>query len=226
MIKARNMRNVVKFCFLLSIMLTPLLTFADTEAMPRSYVSPSANNKFLFVMIASIEIQQDGLDYGDEGKKEAQRIRAKYPSSGMYLNDGSTNPLWTVDWYSNSVMVASDGNHIIRLGPWATSLSDEAFTIFEQNNVVRSYKIGELVATDLLLPHSVSHFEWEEAMSLNNYNHTLFVSTLSKERYIFDFFTGETISSEKPVRMWFAISGVTILFLIIFVLMKRKRLVR
>ncbi len=220
------MRNVVKFCFLLSVMLTPLLAFADTEAMQRSYISPSANNKFIFVMIASVDIESDGISYGDEGKKEAKRIRAKYPSSGMYLNDGSTNPLWTVDWYSNSVIVASDGNHIIRRGRWATTLSNEAFTIFKQNNVVRSYKIGDLVATELLLPHTAHNFEWEEAMSLNNYNHTLFVSTLSKERYIFDFFTGETISSEKPVRTWIILSGVIIMFVIILGLIKRKRLVK
>ena len=207
-------------------MLMPLPAFADTEAMRRSYVSPSANNKFLFVMIASIEIESDGISYGDEGKKEAQRIRAKYPSSGMYLNDGSTKPLWTVDWYAHSVLVASDGNHIIRRGGWATKLSDEAFTIFEQNKVIRSYQISDLVDTELLLPHTAHHFQWEEAIALDDYNHTLFVSTLSKERYVFDLLTGETISVEKPIRMWLMLSGVIIMFVIIFGLTKRKRLVK
>lgn len=220
------MGNAAKFCFLLLIMLMPLPAFADTEAMPRSYAAPSANNRFLFVMIAPIEIESDGIYEGDGNKKESQRVRAKYPSSGMYLNDGSTNPLWTVDWYAHSVLVASDGNHIIRRGRWATALTDEAFTIFKQNKVVRSYQIGDLVDTELLLPHTAHHFQWEEAMALDDYNHTLFVSTISKERYIFDLYTDKTISSEKPIRTWLMLSGVIIMFVIIFGLIKRKRLVK
>lgn len=207
-------------------MLMPLPTFADTEAMPRSYASPSGNNRFLFVMIAPIEIESDGMYEREENKKESQRVRAKYLSSGMYLNDGSTKPLWTVDWYAYSVLVASDGNHIIRRGPWATALADEAFTIFKQNKVIRSYQIGDLVDTELLLPHTAHHFRWEEAMALDDYNHTLFVSTLSKERYVFDLLTGETNSSEKPIRTWLILSGVIIMFVIIFGLIKRKRVVK
>jgi hypothetical protein len=30
----------------------------------------------------------------------------------LYRNDGSTTPLWTVDWYAHSVLLPSDGIHL------------------------------------------------------------------------------------------------------------------
>jgi hypothetical protein len=219
------MRIFVKSCFLLAILLTPSLAFADTVAPPRSYATPSPDNKFLFVMIASIEIELDGISYGEEGKLEAKRIRKTYPSSGMYLNNGSTKPLWTVDWHSNSVIVSTDGKHVVRRGPWASKMSDEAFTIFEQNKVVWSFKISELVASEYLLPHSVSHFMWEETMTLDVEKQALSVTTLSKERYVINYLNGEIIASERPTHAA-VIFGVIILLALGFVLIKQKRLVK
>src|SRR5207249_11580668 len=108
-------------------------------------------------------------------------------ASGMYRNDGSTRPRWTVDWYSYSVLVPSDGVHLIRCGPWASSTSDEAFTIFASGQLVKSYKVGDLVDTTAFLQHTVSHFFWEQEMRLDEARARLIVRTLGGESYVFDY---------------------------------------
>lgn len=148
-------------------------------------------------MIAPIEIERDGISYGDQGKKTAKKIRNKYPKSGLYLNDGSTEPLWTVDWYSQEVLVPADGVHLIRKGPWATNLSDEAFTIFANGEPISSYKISDLVSSTKNLPRSVSHFGWEKSMSIDDEKMTLSVTTLNNEQYFFDYLTGSLVSKKN-----------------------------
>ena len=183
------------FLFLLLIITTPLFAYGDKEAPPRSYAISSPNNKFIFVMIAPNAFELVSF-YSDETKQEAKRVREKYSKSGMYLNDGSTTPLWTVDWYSRSVLIASDGVHLIRRGPWALKSSNEAFTFFANGKAVRSYKIRDLVKSIKDLHHTVSHFSWEapDSMKLDEDKHTLSVSTLNNEHYIFDYRTGKRLS--------------------------------
>lgn len=173
-------------------------------------------------MIAPIEADRDGPYLRDEDKREPQRIRARYPASGMYLNDGSTTPLRTVDWYSSSVLVASDGIHLVRRGPWARSLSDEAFTFFANGKELRSYKIGDVVKTETSLPHTVSHFTWEEEMKLDEGKRTLTVAILSKEKYVFDYTTGEIISANRPIRA-IVVAGVAVSLFIALLIVKRRR---
>jgi hypothetical protein len=131
-----------------------------------------------------------------DGGEKAKRIRAKYSKSGMYLNDGSTTPLWTVDWYSDFVRIASDGIHLIRSGPWARKASDEAYTFFANGKKIRSYKIRNLVKSIKDLPHTASHFSWQarDSGKLDETKFTFSVSTLNNEHYVFDYRTGKRLS--------------------------------
>ncbi|HEV2800510.1 MAG TPA: hypothetical protein VGW12_08440 [Pyrinomonadaceae bacterium] len=218
------MRSIIKFCLLLVALFTPLLAYGDSVAPPRSYATPSSDGKFVFVMIAPTEAERDGIYLRDEDKRETQKVRAKYPASGMYLNDDSTTPLWTVDWYSYSVLVVSDGIHLVRRGPWASNLSDEALTFFANGKELRSHKVGDLVDTKMFLFQTVSHYMWEDSMNLDENRRTLSVATLSKERYVFDYTTGEIISASRPIRA-IVVAGVAILTFSALLIIKRRRMV-
>ncbi len=206
---------------ILVILIAPVLALADSELEPRSYSVASPNGKFLFVMIAPIEPQRDGLYWREQQKQELQRIRASYSISGMYPNDGSTNPMWTVNWYSYSVLVPNDGVHVVRLGPWARSISDEAFTFFENGKQIRTYRIADLVDTAIFLPHTVSHFEWAENINIDDESRKLTVATLSKERYAFDFTTGKLVSARRPLRAILVTAGVVFTLLAVWILAKK-----
>src|SRR5947209_3027184 len=212
----------LKLFLLSTFALFPLALAADSPAMPFSYMTPSADGKYVLVMIAPVPLHRDGSGEGQEGREKAQRIRNTYKVSGLYLNDGSTNALWTVDWYAYRVFVPSDGIHLVRGGPWARSGSDEAFTFFEYGRPVRDVKINEVVDTTVLLHHTVSHFFWAKEMKLDDSSKTFIVATLLGEKYVFDYRTGQTLPSFRPLRIIFAVTLLAAVATLI-VLRKVKR---
>lgn len=216
------MRDVFRTGLMAILLLVPVIAYGDTEAGPISYATASSNGKYLFVMLAPGEAQVGGLPLVDSDRRISKHLAAKYPVSGLYLNDGSTSPLWTVDWYAISVIVPPDGVHLIRRGPWAKRLSDEALTFLAGGRVLRSYRISDLVDTAAALPHSSSHFKWEESAKLVDERHTLELTTFSKERYTFDYTTGEVASSRRPLRALIVIVAAVAFFIVVLLIKRRK----
>ena len=180
--------------------LAPGFVYADSERGPSPYAQPTANGKYLFVMLVPGQSDSGDIPLWDPARGTVKDIPARFPASGLYLNDGSTAPLWTVDWYAPSVTVLSDGIHLIRRGPWAKRISEEALTLFANGKLLRSYNINDLVDTSIILPHTVSHFAWEDDRVLDESNHSLVLTTLSKETYKFDYTTGKLVTARRPLR--------------------------
>jgi len=219
-----NMKKAT-ICFLFLwfyLLFNALSTYADSVTPPFSYATQSEDGKYVFVMIAPVEINQDGIYGGNEIEQLAQSVRKKYTLSGLYQNDGSTKPLWTVGWYAYSVLISSDGIHLVRRGPWASSGDDEAVTFFANGIEIKSYKVNDLVDFIWLLPHTVSHFWWGESSKLDDHNKTLSITTLLKDKYVFDLTTGRIVSTWMPIRL--AISSGVFSFFLLILLIRRKRM--
>ena len=95
--------NKSTFTLLLSVLIVAVATpfsFADSPGRPSSYVKPSADGRYLFVMIAPFSPESEASYWGGERATKIRAIRKKYRASGLYRNDGSPEPLWTVDWYA------------------------------------------------------------------------------------------------------------------------------
>lgn len=99
--------------------------------------------------------------------------------SGMYHSDDLQHPLWTLEWGDapwqtlsgssmtprvagsyDSVFISNDGEHLARLSDpnW---LGDVAFTLYDRNRVVATFKIWDMATTPkgLIYPQSVPVFE-------------------------------------------------------------------
>ena len=101
-----------------------------------SYIERSTDGRFIFVMISPLSAEREAAYWGnEEWAAEIQPLRRKYTFSGLYRNNGSIEPLWTVDWYASSVIVASDGSHLIRLDG-VYDLPE--FTFFSEGRKIRS----------------------------------------------------------------------------------------
>ena len=83
---------------------SPLAAKADLETDVYPYTIKTSDGRYVFVMLAGSPANLDSRD-----------PLAKYPASGLYRNDGSYTPLWTVDW-SAYVILPSDGVHLVRKG--------------------------------------------------------------------------------------------------------------
>ena len=177
---------------------------ADTMGPARTYKEVVPGDKYVFVML-SPEMEMGTLT--DMWPVEARAIRAVYAKSGMYRNDGSAEPLWTVDWYNSSIVPTSDGVHVIRHGPnWAPdhreplgpALENEALSFFANGQLLRTYKVKELVTNPSTLPRSVSHFHWRAEGNLDDDRMEYALATQDGNKFVFDVRTG-AIKSESRV---------------------------
>jgi len=180
-----------------------------------SYTTPSPDNKYVFVMLGWKPDAPSDNQWRDERMEESRRLHAKFPSSGLYLNDGSTTPLWAVNGYSWEAFVPSDGAHLAMPAPWPHAPSDEALAFYERGKVLHRYRVNDLVDLTWYLPGGHQHFEWQKSINLDDQRHTLTVTTQHYDRYVFDLTTGEIVSSRRPSRVLLVGLALFLLYVII-----------
>jgi hypothetical protein len=173
-------------------MCLPGVAQADSEAPPRDYKLVTGNGNYVFVMLVPSRLIQSLTWLNRE-------LRNKYPSSGLYLNDGSNTPLWTVDWYAINTYISSDGKHLIRMGPWPVkgNYSEVALSFYENGEEIKNYEVKDLVATPETLPESTSHYGWLEESFFDDKVGRMYIKTVNQEKYVFDVTTGE-IPADRP----------------------------
>ena len=208
-----------------AVFITLLLgqAWADSPAVPTDYTKVTEDSRHVFVMLApSYFSRQDsplrqkygrsGL-YKNNGSTFVPSDLSPRPRTGLSKIGGSTTPLWTIDdWFAWSVIPVSDGQHLIRLGPWAESLQDEAVSFFKNGQLIKSYSIGDLVENDRILKRSVSHFFWKDRVEYIEETGTLTIITKDGREYTFSITTGEIIRrSGGDVPMWLIIVGIFVL---------------
>lgn len=193
-----------------------LLTLLPLNVIPqRSYTAETSDKKYIFVIRRT-----DGEDY---------LVGDKYKWSGMYANDGSSEPLWTVDWQQR-VYLPDDGKHVVRIGGWndySATYREESFAFFSDGKPLKAYRVNELITFPYLLPHSsagyginyapldpdlkhdgvvmkVDHgssgYPINSGANFDNEKRTMRIETYHGDRYLFDYTTGNIISAERPSR--------------------------
>jgi hypothetical protein len=172
------------------------LAAADSLAPARSYTRVTPDGRHVLVMLSSWPGDADG---STPEAREVRRIRRSYPRSGLYRNDGSATPLWTVDWWAQHVEPASDGVHMVRRSLAVSSAAAEAVAFFKGGKLLRSYRINELVDDPARLPRSVSHLHWLQESRLDDVGLQYFVTTVEGKRFVFDSRTGAIVREPRPV---------------------------
>jgi hypothetical protein len=206
---------ILGFGFGLLLLHSSINNYIADPAFFYSYAALSPDNKYLFVMLGPKPEEPSNSQWPDERMEESRRLHAKFPSSGLYLTDGSTTPLWVVDGYAWEVFVPSDGRHLVMPAPWPSTPSDEALTFYESGKVLRRYRVNDLVDFTWFLPGGHQHFEWQKSIALDDQRRTLVVTTQHYDRYVFDVTTGEIVSSRRPSRIVLAGLALCLLYVII-----------
>lgn len=178
------------------------------------YTAETADKKFIFVMV------KPNCEYcwGSD----------KYKQSGMYLNDGSIKPLWTVDWHGR-IFLPNDGHHVIRLGKldYTATYREEAFSFLYDGSELKTYRTKDLISFPYLLPHTYNRdygviysrldprlpndgvlmkidngegYPLNNGVEIDNENNTVLMESFHGDRYLFDLQTGNLISSNRPAR--------------------------
>ncbi len=223
----------------LVVLVWPPVVLGDSIAPPYSYTKPTPNGEYIFVMISPLSAERDAGSWIEDKAKEIQVIRSAYTESGLYRNDGSKNPLWTVGWYAYNVEPLSDGIHLVRPGPWASSPKTEAVAFFSGGILLKSYTVSDIVSRPQLMPHSVSHFTWSSSEQLLDEAKQYEIRTLHEEYYLFDVTTGDIVKeSRSPSTIvdsvnayraprWLILAGLAVLCLLagsLYIWTRRKRI--
>lgn len=182
---------------------------ADSLAPPWSYKQVAPGDQFVFVMIVPGPVEAEVVHWNEKTAAEVRAVRRRYTRTGMYRNDGSTDPLWVVDWYAYGVHLAPDGVHLIRPGPWASLRDDraapdldvEAVSFFADGRLLRTYRVGELVDAPGGFGRSVSHYQWQKEGRLVGEFEYL-ITTLDGNRFVFDVRTGDVVSASRMARVY------------------------
>jgi hypothetical protein len=199
------------FISLLTIifMLIPRAASADSEVAPHSYKELASNNKFVFVMI---------YPNSEEVKTEDGKI---YTKTGLYKNDNSIEPLWTIEGYSHKVYISSDGNYAAKLGPWPRltefnnrDLNQLVVTFYDRGKLTHEYYIKNLVVDASKLQKSVSHFEFSKELNFDDEQNILELETYDGSKYVFDMKTGEIASADREVNIFMTILYCVVLLAI------------
>lgn len=183
---------------------------ADSIAPPHSYTVVTSNGQYVFVMLAPVVPADDGALMRPDLAAAIRDIRRTYTMSGLYRNDGSTTPLWTVDWYAYHIEVASDGVHLLRHVSSATSPHDEAVAFFADGQLLQAYRVRDLMDVPWLLPPSVLFIHWtdDDLVQFDEAAQTHTIRTVHGERWVFDITTGTVIDAWHPVR-WLGAIGIS-----------------
>jgi hypothetical protein len=197
---------------------------SDSPAPEFDYIQEVGDGQFVFVMLS---IEDDPSAYGQGGAVQDQNIRQQYSQSGLYENDVSTTPLWTVDWYAFQVEISSDGKYLVRWGPWPfhEDYDELALAFYKDGVEIKRYTVNDLVADPKSLPRSVSHYFWVKETSFNPTTNVLHLETQNGEVYDFDVTTEEK-STESELLPSNIVRVVIIGILIFggtFLLLKRFR---
>lgn len=191
--KGQNSILLVLMVFLAGLLTSVGMAWADRARAPYDYVTEVGNGKYLFVMLAT---QSHGLDAGapdDVGVIETDSsLRKRYKESGMYL-PGRKAPLWTVSWYSFEVYPASDGDHLVRLGPWASSVDQLALAFYSKGSEIKRYLIRDLIRDPAKVHPTVSHFFWMESHHFDDAGQVFHLKTVEGKSYSFSITNGELL---------------------------------
>jgi hypothetical protein len=169
---------------------------AEKPAFPHSYSVTTKDDRFVFVMLVP-----PGME-SDEGAREIE-LRKKYGQSGLYRNDGSTVPLWTVRGYSRKAYPASDGVHLVCVSQFygGGSPAGQVVGFFAHGKPTGVYSADELTSAFILLPSSASGTIWLRDDDFDEANLKYSVSTYDGNSFTFDVRTGAVVSSRKPWRL-------------------------
>jgi hypothetical protein len=241
------------------LLLTPPAVLAKIYVPPPySYKVFSADRQFVFVMLANSPVETDAssadaearISHADTSADEVRALRGVYRKSGMYRNDGSEDPLWTVNWFAHphwtELFVASDGDHLVRMSLYAGEPDGEALAFFDKRKLIRSYQLKDFLGHPERLqegreeairsrnrPGSAKHVPpslWATDEVLRDGTRRFELTTTEDTVYSIDFTSGEVVGVQPPgpvrrvVRAWrLWAPTIAILGLVVLILAVARR---
>ncbi len=211
-------RQVVLAAFL-------LLVASVSPARASSWRQISDDGRFVLVMIYPAPLKQD-IEYCSPAEaEEVREIRDTYAKSGLYPNDGSTKPLWTVPyhWRGHDIHLSEDGKYLVVFIPyWQERFPEDALYFYTNGKLVRSYDeysgipFAKAKETAFMIFENLFFGDPEPldlSAKFDGAKHTFTITTAQYETITFDTTTGKIIHHWSPWMLYTGFPLVMIPFL-------------
>jgi hypothetical protein len=173
-------------------------------AHPASWKQVSDDGQYVLVMVSPLSVDQDAGHHLADGN-EIRQIRAKFSQSGLYQNDGSTTPIWTIEYFSrpHELHIAPDGEHlIVGADDWFVA----CFFAKGKKLAGYGYSVSDLVS--FIRVKSLVSFRYPSCVwsdfDANKLRYT--VRTNQGETFVFDVTTGGVVETHSPWLSYFLLS--------------------
>jgi hypothetical protein len=147
------MFKLISLIYLFAFCVGDLL--ADQPAEPTTWMMVSENQEYCFRMVP------EKYHFKDEKKVVDRKAFGIASEMGK---DGSLKDLWRVEgWYCFSGYLSNDGRYFVRMGPWASDQenhTDLAVAFYDRGELLKEYRVKDLIKDATTLDHSVSHYQW------------------------------------------------------------------
>ncbi|MEZ0371094.1 MAG: hypothetical protein ACAI44_18515 [Candidatus Sericytochromatia bacterium] len=157
---------------------------ACTTFPPMDYTEITRNQKFILVQFADA-IYFFGADF---------ELRRKYRYAGLYPNNGSSVPLWTINWYADgNVYPVSDGIHLVKVNYSPRPEEETAVSFYRRGKLLKSYKFLDLVneVSHLTSDSMCSRIDWIDKLEYREDKGFLYIKTKDGIQYRFSIYSGE-----------------------------------
>ena len=168
-------------------------SLCDSPVRPLPRVTVSNSGELYFAMIP-----KNGERNLDATKEKVEPFGIAYE----LLTDGKSKELWRVSgWYSHTVFLSNDGEHLVRLGtlPFGEGASDNdlAVAFYKNGSIIKSYSTNDLVKDKSKIEKTSGRYIWfriDEIYARLEYTNNFHLKTIDGVEYIFDLSTGDTIN--------------------------------
>lgn len=180
--------KLISLTALLTILLPllPLLGLSHVPTPPRAHAVTSPNGRFIFVIEPGKALSFPHLAYGRCLEVE---------------DDGTFQENWTtIGWFSSRILLASNGNHLVRIHDEAEKPEDLGLTFYDRNEVIVQHQISNLTqpADREVSDSGLSWIDWNHPPTIKE--GTLHLRTRSGTALHFQLSTGERRPNQQPSR--------------------------
>ena len=217
-------RTIPAFIVSAALGVAPAVAMAGL-AHPASWKQVSEDDQYVLVMVSPLPLDEDA---GHEAfdAREIRNIRETYSQSGLFPNDGTTTPLWTLPYHNwtHEVFIGPDGQHlIIADDDWFQS-HGHVVTFYSNGNELASYSITDLLSSTYLRMPILRRIDGG-AMTFDTDALTFTSRTNQGGAFVFDVTSGKIVRRSSPIPKFIgiAIAGIAMAVVFLLLLMRRER---
>jgi hypothetical protein len=227
------------YCSLGAVGALALLAGLADAHLPRPLTRAveSANGKFVLVVLTPLrdrntrrevsdydpqldgELTSEDLRTWGEDVAREKAIEAKYSQSGLYRNDGSTQPLWLIPYLSacRDIFVSNDGRHVVAAKMMKSTCWDnesDFLVFYKSGKKIAGYDDGEVLPCiwmRVILMHWLRvHLPYDESSSLDDEAGEFCIETNQGDVLAFDLATGKRRVRWSPWPIYFGLPAVAV----------------